>query len=80
MAGASKKLRPRKPRESALRRAIEPHNLARISERSTDWISIRLPPELRGAMARAAEQEQRTISGQARYIIARAFAPRQPAA
>ncbi len=51
----------------------------RMSERTELMLSVRVPADLREALARAAEQEHRTVSQQVRFIIERAVTKRQPA-
>ena len=51
-----------------------------LQHRPDDMIHVRLPAELRAAVERVAQEENRTLSGQVRHIIARAIAqPQQPA-
>jgi hypothetical protein len=42
-----------------------------------EQISVRLEPELRAAVERAAEREHRTLSGQIRHLVALAYQQRQ---
>jgi CopG-like RHH_1 or ribbon-helix-helix domain, RHH_5 len=43
-----------------------------LQHRPDDMIHVRLPAELRAAVERVAQEENRTLSGQVRHIIARA--------
>jgi hypothetical protein len=43
-----------------------------LHDRPDDMIHVRLPAELRAAVERVAQEENRTLSGQIRHIIARA--------
>ena len=45
-----------------------------------EQISVRLEPELRAAVERAAEREHRTLSGQIRHLVAMACEQRREAA
>jgi hypothetical protein len=38
-------------------------------DKPTDLVSLRMPRDLRAVIERAAEREQRTFSGQIRYLI-----------
>ena len=51
----------------------------RMSDRTEQMLSVRVPADLREALARAAEQEHRTVSQQVRFIIERAVTKQQPA-
>jgi CopG-like RHH_1 or ribbon-helix-helix domain, RHH_5 len=52
-----------------------------LQHRPDDMIHVRLPAELRAAVERVAQEENRTLSGQVRHIIARAVTkPRQEGA
>lgn len=46
----------------------------------TDMIHVRLPAELRAAVEREAEKQNRTLSGQVRHFISRAIDAQQQAA
>lgn len=45
-------------------------------DKPTDLISVRMPRDLREVIERAAEQEQRTFSGQIRFLICTAIEAR----
>lgn len=52
------------------------HQDIAMKDRPDDMVHFRLPPDLRAAVERAAEQECRTLSGQLRYLIASAIEAR----
>jgi hypothetical protein len=52
--------------------------MANTKER--EQLSVTLDPELRAALERAAKAEHRTVSGQVRHIVAKAFENREAAA
>jgi CopG-like RHH_1 or ribbon-helix-helix domain, RHH_5 len=65
---------------SALRRLTQPDRFMPMTDRQPElMLSVRVPADLREALARAAEQEHRTLSGQVRHIIARAVEQQRPA-
>jgi len=47
-----------------------------MQDRLRDQISVKLPPELREAVERAAEAEHRSVSAQIRHFVASAIEAR----
>lgn len=52
----------------------------RDRERSRKQVSVALSRELRAEVERAAEAEHRTVAGQIRHIVAKAFEPQRAGA